>query len=705
MTGPDHAQDDPSGQDSTPTSSSVIEPIAFKPSHEPRKKQAWRPSRQQWLIATPLAIGLLIVLFLLASRSVSIITLPADASYQISNGLHFKLGNAWLLFPGDYNINLQHEGFQPLKKSFSVSDDAEQQFVFELEKMPGKLAIVLSNPEVTADVFIDGEAAGNTDTEITQLSPGLHSLQINHPRYLSHTQNVSIEGLDKLQTVNVSLEPAWANVTLNTEPAGANLVVGDTPLGKTPGEFQILQGEQQLSLNLPGYKVWQDVFEFKAGESVSIPIIKLEKSDGIVHLNTNPSGASVTLNGTFLGQTPLNLSLRPNQQHSVKIFREGYVDKQTSLSIASGESKQVLVNLVPALGKIAITSDIENAELYVDGRLMGRPNQILELPARPHTIMVQKTGFETFEADITPKPELAQQIKIRLRTLDQAKWDKIPSVIRTVTGQQLSLFKPNAQFSMGSSRREQGRRSNESLRPVSLTRAFYVSPLLVTNSEFLQFEKLHSSSHVNGNSLFGNSQPVVNITWEQAAKYCNWLSSQQNLPLFYREVDTKIVGFNPNSTGFRLLSETEWSWLARVQGKDGLRKYPWGNLLPPPANAGNYGDRSAAAILGLVLLEYNDGFPVTSPVGKFPANDKGIYDMGGNAAEWIHDFYSVGTGLSLKAEADSLGPEKGDYHVIRGSSWAHGGITELRLAFRDYSAEKRNDVGFRVARFVEENKP
>ncbi len=50
---------------------------------------------------------------------------------------------------------------------------------------------------------------------------------------------------------------------------------------------------------------------------------------------------------------------------------------------------------------------------------------------------------------------------------------------------------------------------------------------------------------------------------------------------------------------------------------------------------------------------------------------------------------------------DPLGPDTGDYHVIRGSSWMNGTITELRLTFRDYGTDGRPDLGFRIARFAE----
>jgi formylglycine-generating enzyme required for sulfatase activity len=67
----------------------------------------------------------------------------------------------------------------------------------------------------------------------------------------------------------------------------------------------------------------------------------------------------------------------------------------------------------------------------------------------------------------------------------------------------------------------------------------------------------------------------------------------------------------------------------------------------------------------------------------------------------VHDFYGAASAPS-GAETDPLGPGTGTYHVIRGSSWAQGSVTELRLSFRDYNNDARDDVGFRVARYLGE---
>jgi len=85
-------------------------------------------------------------------------------------------------------------------------------------------------------------------------------------------------------------------------------------------------------------------------------------------------------------------------------------------------------------------------------------------------------------------------------------------------------------------------------------------------------------------------------------------------------------------------------------------------------------------------------------VKTFPADSRGIYDLAGNVAEWVHDYYEIPGTERIR---DPLGPESGEYHVIRGSSWMHGTITDLRLTFRDYGSDGRPDMGFRIARFAE----
>jgi formylglycine-generating enzyme required for sulfatase activity len=189
------------------------------------------------------------------------------------------------------------------------------------------------------------------------------------------------------------------------------------------------------------------------------------------------------------------------------------------------------------------------------------------------------------------------------------------------------------------------------------------------------------------------------VTWQDAAAYCNWLSKQDKLTPAYESKGGVLVAVSPATNGYRLPTEAEWEYIARSDGGH-LRKYPWGDALPVPAGAGNYADRLSQPLVPQFLADYDDGYAVTAPVGSFGANPMGFFDLGGNVAEWTDDLYTVQPG-GAGAAVDPLQVGEGSLHAIRGSSWKNSGVTELRLSYRDFGDGKRNDLGFRIARYAQ----
>lgn len=224
----------------------------------------------------------------------------------------------------------------------------------------------------------------------------------------------------------------------------------------------------------------------------------------------------------------------------------------------------------------------------------------------------------------------------------------------------------------------------------------------VTNKEFKEFLSTHDSGSIQGNSLDGDDLPVVQVTWEQAALFCNWLSAKESLPLSYVRQNGELVAAEPLQTGYRLPTEAEWEYVARFNHGTASMKYPWGDTFPPPPRSGNFADVSTKDLLASYLAGYNDGYLLTAHPGSFEPSSLGLYDLGGNVAEWCHDYYGIYPYSSQEIYVDPTGPKEGRHRVIKGASWKDGSISELRLSYRDYSLEERNDVGFRIVRYLED---
>ena len=566
-----------------------------------------------------------------------------------------------------------------------------------MRRLPGKVSIATMDLS-GARVQIDGVDVGITPLIDIPVEPGEHQMTISLDRYLDYGETIDIEGREVEQRYQASLEPAWAVVSLSTTPPGADVLLDGEVIATTPVNAEILQGRRDLTLKLAGHKAWQEDFDVIAGEDFTVPLVELEPADGLVFIRSNPSAASVTIGGEFKGLTPLEVALPPGQTHELSFFKSGYHSSRTSIRTEPNQGRELNVSLDPELASVSVIAQPEDAELYVNGEFRGLANQTLELMAASQQIEIRKNGFVPYTTEFTSRPGLDQAIRVTLKSLEQARLEQIKPVIATVAGQELKLFYPGA-FTMGASRREAGRRPNENLRDIQLERPFYIGFKEVTNAEFRQFSADHSSGTVSGVTLNNELQPVVQISWAQAAAYCNWLSEQEGLPLFYEIDGEDIIGFNPEATGYRLPTEAEWAWVARTDGSGNTLKYPWGDQLPPPENAGNFADITAQNYLGEIMFNYNDNYFATAPVASFIPNHYAIYDMAGNVSEWVHDYYgAVG---AVGVEVDPLGPELGQFHTIRGSSWAHGAVTEMRLSFRDFGEEPRDDVGFRVARYLE----
>jgi len=638
-----------------------------------------------------------IMWFIFTATPVSVRTDPASAHVDFDGPIPaLRFGDRALLRQGSYRISARQAGYASAQIDAVVTDAPNQQFTLELQKLPGRLRI---DVPVNAQVSVDGRSLGAAPGEF-ELAAGRHAVSIEAPRYQPFSGSVDVDGGGATQTFSPSLVPDWAVVEVSSEPAGAQLLVDGEPVGVTPLKAEILAGNRPLELRLAGFKSWTTDMQIKANESVSLGPIKLGLPDGRLALRSQPPGASVSVAGVYRGRTPLELDMRPELPQTIVLTHPGYEAASRQVSLEAGERRSLSVPLEGIFGEIELRVQPGDAQVLVDGQVRGAANQTLRLIATTHEIVVRKTGYVDFKTSVTPRPGVRQVVDATLLTAEQSKMAATPPDIRSKGGEQQLRLMPIGRFTMGSPRREPGRRANEAQREVEFKRGFYIGVTEVTNGQFRRFRSSHRSGLIGQHTLDLDNQPVVGVSWEDAAQYCNWLSQQEGLAPAYVSKGGKLVAADPMTAGYRLPTDAEWEWAARREGPTRFRRYPWGETLPVRPHSGNYADTTARLIVQDVIPEYDDGFAASAPVGKFQPNPLGLQDMGGNVAEWAHDYYTVGLGTTQLA-TDPMGPAEGKQHVIRGSSWKHSSATDLRLSARDFGTAARNDLGFRIARYAQ----
>ena len=224
---------------------------------------------------------------------------------------------------------------------------------------------------------------------------------------------------------------------------------------------------------------------------------------------------------------------------------------------------------------------------------------------------------------------------------------------------------------------------------------FWLGVCEVSNAEYAQFDPRHDSRHESKHGYqFGQrgfplnlpEQPVVRVSWEEAGRFCEWLSRR---------------------TGYRfdLPSEWQWEYACRAGSSDAFAFGPLNSDFSADANFADAALRrfvidpysEADAIDATVYDDwiprdgrFDDGAVLTSAVGHYRANAWGLHDMHGNVWEWTRSDMADGSG-------------RPGNKVVRGGSWydrPQRGTASVRLAYRPY--QRVFNVGFRVAMSREE---
>jgi formylglycine-generating enzyme required for sulfatase activity len=238
---------------------------------------------------------------------------------------------------------------------------------------------------------------------------------------------------------------------------------------------------------------------------------------------------------------------------------------------------------------------------------------------------------------------------------------------------------PPGTFQMGSPPAEEERSDGETQHRVTLTKGFYLGIHEVTQAQWQAVMGSNPSEFKGKDDAEKKCLPVENVSWLDCVEFCVKLGERQGKRPCYRltnvkrrpdgSIEAADVEMLGGSTGFRLPTEAEWEYACRAGT---TTPFCFGETIS--TDQANY-DGNFAYGKGKKGVYRKQ----TTPVGSFPANAWGLYDMHGNVWEWCQDWYGPYPSRDIE---DPQGADKGDARVMRGGSWYYD-PGRCRAAYRD----------------------
>ena len=570
-------------------------------------------------------------------------------------------------------------------------DTLKRHITVKLKEAPALIKATATPPNPHIRWQIDTEYAGSGASIQIAVEPGAHTLELSHPHYQPQKTSVDLaRGAE--QTLAFALEPVQGKINLSSEPEDVPILLNDEPIGQTPISKNQQGGIYRLRIETPGFESIDDTIEITYEQPVVNRNYRLIYKKALLSLKLNPPDGQLLIDGKVFPANTMPLELDAMRESIINYSKTGYLSKTIKRTFKPAQQEQLSISLQAEFGEVVINATPQ-ADIKIDNKAMGKTPRTLTLRALPHILHLSKPGYRTIQKTIRPSSQAAIQINEILLTEQQARLAESPAVTENSIGIELVLFKPDKtmRFELGAHRSEKGQRANEILRTVTLDRPFYVSRTEISARHYHSFNRQIPASELALN----------NISWGDAALFCNQLSAQENLAAFYITNNNIVTGYIPDSIGYRLLSEAEWEWLARYANRSTPSQFVWGNQTTIPKDVGNLADESAKNNVAFYIPSYNDNYPKLAPVGSFRRDRAGLYDLVGNVSEWVHDVYSVEN--TAQRMRDPLGISHNTSqsgHVVKGSSWRSGTLSELRSAYRQRATGKADDRGFRIARYI-----
>ncbi|MDO5845573.1 MAG: PEGA domain-containing protein [Methanocorpusculum sp.] len=269
----------------------------------------------------------------------------------------------------------------------------------------------LSSSPSGALAYVDGSYVGTTPTDLS-VSEGYHTVSIQKSGYTSWSGSATITaGQTTYLSGTLSPIQTYGYLSVSSNPSHADIYINGVYKGQTPATLTMTEGSYSVDVRKSGYKSYLTNVYIGNGQTSSVYAeLSSNPSTGYVKIATFPAGASVYIDGTYVGKTPVSPSQsNPNYMsagpfttgttHSLSLTLDKYQPYSTSFKTSASEVKQFIVTLSPAApvvttASITVVSTPSGADLFIDNQYYGKtPFSNSGIQPGTHTVRVAASGY------------------------------------------------------------------------------------------------------------------------------------------------------------------------------------------------------------------------------------------------------------------------------------------------------------------------
>ena len=258
----------------------------------------------------------------------------------------------------------------------------------------------IATTPVGAAVSVDGENKGITPITVTLPDEKPHLLYITKNGYSNIRRTIIVNDGEKLQ-IDISLENILGLALIKSIPSVANVRINNIDRGKTPLLVTDLPiGNYSMHISAPGYLKKDLELVLKDRIPVEVNAELLSDSAGIT-VKSDPSGASVIINGAVQGTTPCELPRLSEGECSVVVTLNGYAEYKQQIRLVAGKSEEFDITLNPLPASLRVVTTPVAAKIYINDQYKGTaPISLENMAPGLYQLRAEITGHDTEEKTV-----------------------------------------------------------------------------------------------------------------------------------------------------------------------------------------------------------------------------------------------------------------------------------------------------------------